>query len=499
MSRRDVLIPPFVDAGGDPVVVSVSVGLVNAFGVPVAGYTTTESVLDAAVVTTDDTGATLSLVPQSEIYGETWWKIDLTSTRLHVSHCIQVPDGASPIPLVDLINLALLVNPADPFSERLLPSPDGAADGLVAVTQSGAWTLAAAPSGSGSGVPDALLTGGPYGRQTGAWVAVATAAQGTLAESAVQPGDPVSDLIETVSAKILTGDERVKLTGIAEGATANATDAALRDRTTHTGTQAISTVTGLQTALDTKSDSGHAHTGVYATSAQGGLADAAVQPGDDAADLGSGAAADGLVLTADGAGGAAWEAVPAAGGVVWGSITGTIAAQTDLTPAAIGAATSAQGAKADTALQPTTDVAVGQLTATKTTEQLRLAYDATHYVSFTVDADGFAGVSGGLAETPVVANTGTAYTVSGKSLHDLTLTGNCVFTFPTPTAGRQFTMILNQDATGNRTATWPASVRWAGGTAPTITVTASKTDVFSFLAVGTYWLGFTGGQVFTRA
>jgi len=45
---------------------------------------------------------------------------------------------------------------------------------------------------------------------------------------------------------------KTKLDGIATGATANATDAQLRDRTTHTGTQAISTVTGLQTALDGK-------------------------------------------------------------------------------------------------------------------------------------------------------------------------------------------------------------------------------------------------------
>ncbi len=45
---------------------------------------------------------------------------------------------------------------------------------------------------------------------------------------------------------------KTKLDGIASGATANATDAQLRDRATHTGTQAISTVSGLQTALDGK-------------------------------------------------------------------------------------------------------------------------------------------------------------------------------------------------------------------------------------------------------
>lgn len=47
-------------------------------------------------------------------------------------------------------------------------------------------------------------------------------------------------------------DDRNKLAGIAVGATANASDAQLRDRTTHTGTQPIATVAGLQAALDSK-------------------------------------------------------------------------------------------------------------------------------------------------------------------------------------------------------------------------------------------------------
>ena len=51
-----------------------------------------------------------------------------------------------------------------------------------------------------------------------------------------------------------TPAEKSKLAGVATGATANATDAALRDRATHTGTQAIGTVTGLQAALDGKLD-----------------------------------------------------------------------------------------------------------------------------------------------------------------------------------------------------------------------------------------------------
>lgn len=47
-----------------------------------------------------------------------------------------------------------------------------------------------------------------------------------------------------------TSSSKTKLDGIATGATANASDADLRDRSTHTGLQAISTITGLQTALN---------------------------------------------------------------------------------------------------------------------------------------------------------------------------------------------------------------------------------------------------------
>lgn len=107
--------------------------------------------------------------------------------------------------------------------------------------------------------------------------------------------------------------------------------------------------------------------------------------------------------------------------------------------------------------------------------------------------------SGSITETPVVANTTTAYTITDRSMHDLTLTGNCTFTFPAMAQGKQFTLLLKQDATGARTITWPASVRWASGTAPTITTTASKTDVISFVCDGTYWLGFVGGKNYTRA
>ena len=102
-------------------------------------------------------------------------------------------------------------------------------------------------------------------------------------------------------------------------------------------------------------------------------------------------------------------------------------------------------------------------------------------------------------ESPVTANTGTAYTIdlTNGTIQILTLTGNCTFTFPTATSGKSFAIFLRQDATGSRTVTWAASVKWPGGTAPTITATASRQDIYSFFADGTNWYGVTIGQNYT--
>ena len=111
----------------------------------------------------------------------------------------------------------------------------------------------------------------------------------------------------------------------------------------------------------------------------------------------------------------------------------------------------------------------------------------------TIEAGTF---TNGYTEETVTANTSTTYTISlaDGTLQILTLTGNCTFTFPTATAGQSFMMFLKQDATGSRTVTWPAAVKWPSSTAPTITATASKGDKFVFTADGTNWLGSVAGQ-----
>lgn len=102
----------------------------------------------------------------------------------------------------------------------------------------------------------------------------------------------------------------------------------------------------------------------------------------------------------------------------------------------------------------------------------------------------------GYTEESVVANTGTAYTINltNGTVQILTLTDNCTYTFPTPSTGKSFLLVQKQDGTGSRTVTWDSNVKWPSSTAPTITSTASKADMFSFVSDGTYWYARTIGQ-----
>lgn len=98
-------------------------------------------------------------------------------------------------------------------------------------------------------------------------------------------------------------------------------------------------------------------------------------------------------------------------------------------------------------------------------------------------------------ETLYSANTSTAITVSlaNGTVQLLTLTGNATITMPAVGAGKSFIVMLKQDATGGRSVTW-STVVWPSGTAPTITSTANKMDMFSFFSDGTNWYGVTVSQ-----
>jgi hypothetical protein len=71
----------------------------------------------------------------------------------------------------------------------------------------------------------------------------------------------------------------------------------------------------------------------------------------------------------------------------------------------------------------------------------------------------------------------------------LTASTACTFTMPTAIAGKSFTLLLKQAAaTGNGTATF-TSVKWPASSAPTITATAGRMDILTFMSDGVNWYG----------
>lgn len=89
-------------------------------------------------------------------------------------------------------------------------------------------------------------------------------------------------------------------------------------------------------------------------------------------------------------------------------------------------------------------------------------------------------------------NSGAADTIdwTAGNKQKSTLTDNCTFTFsPEPSGPCNLVLKLIQDATGSRTVTWPADVKWPGGTAPTLTTAASSVDIITFYYDGTDFYG----------
>ena len=88
-------------------------------------------------------------------------------------------------------------------------------------------------------------------------------------------------------------------------------------------------------------------------------------------------------------------------------------------------------------------------------------------------------------------NSSTADTIDwgAGNFQKSTMTGNCTYTFTAPDGPGRYQLMLVQDGTGSRTATWPASVKWPGGTAPTLSTAASAIDIITFYYDGTSYYG----------
>ncbi len=77
------------------------------------------------------------------------------------------------------------------------------------------------------------------------------------------------------------------------------------------------------------------------------------------------------------------------------------------------------------------------------------------------------------------------------NVQSVTLGGSRTITFSNGVAGGRYLLILTQDSTGGWTVTWPAAIKWPSGTPPTLTATAGRTDILSFVYDGASYYGIS--------
>ena len=120
----------------------------------------------------------------------------------------------------------------------------------------------------------------------------------------------------------------------------------------------------------------------------------------------------------------------------------------------------------------------------------------------TADANGVVKFDNGVQQESTALTSGTSVTLdlNAGTVFTITLAHNIgTFTWSNPASSGYasvFSLKVTQDGTGGRTISWPASVDWASGTAPTLSSGANDVDVFVFFTVdgGTTYYGFTSGQ-----
>lgn len=239
----------------------------------------------------------------------TWSVTEIIDRQPRRTYALAVPHAASSI---DLSSIAPIPS-GTPVYDYLLTSAIGvtvagqgdldALDGRVVALEQGGGGVQSVAGRTGAITLTHTDIGGLGTAATAAATDFATAAQGAKADTALQPADGLAALDSAAATKLGT---------IATGATVNASDAQLRDRSTHTGTQAHTTITGLGDAAtrnvgttagtvaagddarlsDARTPTAHTHptaeiTGLgtaatanatdFATAAQGTLADGALQ------------------------------------------------------------------------------------------------------------------------------------------------------------------------------------------------------------------------------
>lgn len=318
LAARDVVIPPVSAPGGSAGRMEAIIALVDAAGNPIPSADTGNTTLvnGSATIAVTSTPVTITLATQDELAGTTYYAVTVRQGSRQWTRRVQVPAGdGSDLTWAQFLELGAPVDAADLWSGRLLPG--GGADAACLAKASAAdydveW-VACGAGGAGTGTVTSVAVSGSDGIQVDSGSPVTTS--GTIAlgisASGLATHLGLGTAAYTAATAYATAAQGTQgAAAYAWGNHAAAGYASAAGLATVATTGAYSDLSGrptLGTAAATAATD-------YATAAQGATADTAIQPGDDAAYLGAGVAADGYVLTADGAGGAAWEAATGGGG-----------------------------------------------------------------------------------------------------------------------------------------------------------------------------------------
>jgi hypothetical protein len=79
----------------------------------------------------------------------------------------------------------------------------------------------------------------------------------------------------------------------------------------------------------------------------------------------------------------------------------------------------------------------------------------------------------------------TTFDMNNSAVQLVVLTDDVTFAVSNVTDGQTFILIIKQGGSGGYTPTWWANVLWPSGSAPTLTATVDKHDIFAFTRIGT--------------
>ena len=62
-------------------------------------------------------------------------------------------------------------------------------------------------------------------------------------------------------------------------------------------------------------------------------------------------------------------------------------------------------------------------------------------------------------------------------------------TFSNPTPGGVYRLLLQQSSGGSDSITWSTTIKWRGGSTPTLTAAGNAVDILTFTFVNSVWYG----------